>query len=175
MAPSGRSQTVKHFGCSVLREDKGPAVHAVLSVLLHTPRLQSLTSLFVEPDGDSMLCPQTIWFWHLWHAYRDMEHTSQVIFVGMQSAQSALWGCAITAKCKYDKNRCLPAEGLDGDSVMDGGLLGAHLDVKALIIEDHHSHLVVLRPHVENKRILHHQPSTKCKEPHSHTMVGVGV
>lgn len=62
MAPSGRSQTVKHFGCSVLREDKGPAVHAVLSVLLHTPRLQSLTSLFVEPDGDSMLCPQTIWF-----------------------------------------------------------------------------------------------------------------
>ena len=76
---------------------------------------------------------------------------------------------AFTAECKYDKNRCLPAEVLDGDSVTDAGLLGAHLDMKkAFIIEDHHSHLAVLRPHVENKRVLPHQPSTKCTEPHSH-------
>ncbi len=71
---------------------------------------------------------------------RHRAHTAEEIFVGVQSAQSAMCGYAITAKCKYDKNRCLPAEVLHGDSVMDAGLLGAHLDVKVLIIEDHHSH-----------------------------------
>lgn len=47
-------------------------------------------------------------------------------------------GYAITAKCKYGKNRRLPAEVLDGDSVMDTGLLGVHLDVKPHIVEDRH-------------------------------------
>ena len=46
---------------------------------------------------------------------------------------------AITAKCKYDKNKRLPAEVLGGDYVMDAGLLGAHHDVRALIIGNHHS------------------------------------
>lgn len=49
---------------------------------------------------------------------------------------------------------------LDGDSVMESGLPGVHL-----IIEDHLSHLFVPRPHVENKRVLHHQSSIKWTEP----------
>lgn len=41
-----------------------------------------------------------------------------------------------------------------GDPAMDACPPGACLDVRALIREDHHRHLAVLRPHVENKRVL---------------------
>lgn len=53
----------------------------------------------------------------------------------------------------------LPAEVLNGYPVPDSSLTGANFDVEALIVEDHRSHLAVLGPHVEKKRVFYHQPS----------------
>lgn len=104
---------------------------------------------------------------------REQAH-STLVRCATSTVQSALCDSAIAAKCKYGENRRLPAEALDGGWVMDAGLLGAHLDVEALIIEDHHPHMVALRPHVENKRVLHHQPSTKCSGPYRLTHIHNG-
>lgn len=55
--------------------------------------------------------------------YEDIEHNTQMISVGLRLA---VCGCAIAAKCEYDKKRWLPA-GSCGDSGMDSVLLGSHL------------------------------------------------
>lgn len=59
-----------------------------------------------------------------------------------------MYGCALTAKCKYDKNRCLPAEVLCGDAAMVSGLLGSDL---WNLLSQRVLFLLVLRPHVGNK------------------------
>lgn len=38
-----------------------------------------------------------------------------------------MYGYAITAKCKYDKSGCLPAEVLCGQAMMLSGLQGSYL------------------------------------------------